>query len=33
MVQPKQLLSQPDLDAAISGSADRPVLIFKHSTT
>jgi hypothetical protein len=29
----KQLLSMADLDALMAESAQRPVLVFKHSTT
>jgi hypothetical protein len=33
MAEPTQLKTMADLDAVLAGSRQRPVLIFKHSTT
>jgi bacillithiol system protein YtxJ len=33
MVEVRQMVSLSDLDAALADSAQRPVLVFKHSTT
>jgi hypothetical protein len=33
MAEVKHLFSLADLDAVLAGSTERPVLLFKHSTT
>lgn len=33
MAEIKQLMTMSDLDTVLAGSAGRPVLVFKHSTT